>query len=93
MGSNKGEKVPRELAALLEAESWIKEVELDLDTWGHDTDVLILGGEGAGTAAALMASEQGAKVLLVTKLRFGDCNTVMAQGGIQEATLSQDNNL
>ncbi len=90
VGCNKGEKVPRELASLLEAESRIKEVTVNLDKWDYDTDVLILGGGGAGAAAALMAAEQGVNVLLVTKLRFGDSNTVMAQGGIQAATLPQD---
>ncbi len=89
-GRNRGERVPRELAVLLESESRIKNIPLDLEQWDHDLDVLILGGGGAGAAAALTASEQGAKVLLVTKLRFGDSNTVMAQGGIQAATLPQD---
>ena len=53
--------------------------------WHHETDVLILGGGGAGTAAALMAQENGAKVLIATKLRHGDANTMMAEGGIQAA--------
>ena len=43
---------------------------------------------GAGAAAALVAQEQGADVLLVTKLRLGDSNTVMAQGGIQALSRS-----
>ena len=38
-----------------------------------------------GTAAALLAHENGAKVMLVTKLRHGDANTMMAEGGIQAA--------
>ena len=50
------------------------------------TDVLIIGAGGAGSAAALLAREQGAKVLMVTKLRHGDANTMMAEGGIQAAT-------
>ncbi len=90
VGKNKGERAPRELAVLLQAESRIRNVSLDLDSWDHDVDVLIIGGGGAGASAALMAHEQGASVLVVTKLRFGDSNTVMAQGGIQGATLPYD---
>jgi succinate dehydrogenase / fumarate reductase flavoprotein subunit len=56
-----------------------------------DADVLIIGGGGAGSAAALMAREEGAKVLMVTKLRHGDANTMMAQGGIQAADKPNDN--
>jgi len=33
-----------------------------------------------------MARENGAKVILATKLRHGDANTMMAEGGIQAAT-------
>lgn len=93
MGSSRGTRVPRELAELLEAESRIKNVPLDLDNLAYDTDVLIIGGGGAGAAAALMAADEGANVLLATKLRFGDSNTVMAQGGIQAATLEHDSPL
>ncbi len=89
-GKNKGDRVPNELAALLEANSHLKDVHLDLNSWDYDVDVLIIGGGGAGAAAALMASQEGVDVLLVTKLRFGDSNTVMAQGGIQGATMPQD---
>jgi succinate dehydrogenase / fumarate reductase flavoprotein subunit len=53
--------------------------------------VLIIGGGGAGSAAALLAREEGANVLMVTKLRHGDANTMMAQGGIQAADKPNDN--
>ncbi|MBF0341595.1 MAG: FAD-binding protein, partial [Magnetococcales bacterium] len=49
------------------------------------TDVLVIGGGGAGTAAAIVAAEKKARVLVVTKLRLGDSNTVMAEGGMQVA--------
>jgi succinate dehydrogenase / fumarate reductase flavoprotein subunit/L-aspartate oxidase len=52
--------------------------------------VLVVGGGGAGCAAALHAHARGADVMLVTKLRLGDSNTVMAQGGIQVAVTSDD---
>ena len=51
----------------------------------YDTDVLIIGGGGAGCAAAIEAHNNGAKVTVVTKLRMGDANTMMAEGGIQAA--------
>ena len=50
----------------------------------------IIGGGGAGASAALLAQEQGASVILTTKLRFGDANTMMAQGGIQAANRRED---
>jgi succinate dehydrogenase/fumarate reductase flavoprotein subunit len=52
----------------------------------YETDVLVIGGGGAGTAAALIAQEQGARAIIATKLRHGDANTMMAEGGIQAAT-------
>lgn len=85
MGPNKGEKVPTELAALLQANSRIDGVEIDLEHPDYDVDVLIIGGGGAGASAAIEADENGAKVMIVTKLRIGDANTMMAEGGIQAA--------
>ncbi len=93
IGVNKGDRVPQELADLLEAPSMIRNVELDLEKINYDVDVLIIGGGGAGAAAALLAREQGVEVLLVTKLRFGDANTMMAQGGIQAADKGNDSPL
>ena len=87
-GPNAGEQTVRELAALLEGESPIP-ADLDL-TPNYTTDVLVVGGGGAGCAAALHAHAHGAKVMLATKLRLGDSNTVMAQGGIQVAVTSDD---
>ena len=87
-GANAGELTVRELAALLEGESPVQD-DLDL-TPAHTVDVLVIGGGGAGCAAALHAYAQGAKVLLATKLRLGDSNTVMAQGGIQVAITNED---
>jgi succinate dehydrogenase/fumarate reductase flavoprotein subunit len=87
-GPNAGERTVRELAALLEGESPIS-ADLDL-TPNYTTDVLVVGGGGAGCAAALHAHAHGAKVMLATKLRLGDSNTVMAQGGIQVAVTSDD---
>ncbi len=91
VGPNKGERVPDELADLLEAHSILADVEIDLDEIGYDVDVLVIGAGGAGATVSLTAQEEGVKVLLVTKLRHGDANTVMAEGGIQAADKPQDN--
>ena len=50
----------------------------------------IIGGGGAGSSAAIEADEAGAKVMIVTKLRIGDANTMMAEGGIQAADKPND---
>ena len=87
-GPNADDKTVRELATLLEGDSPVS-AELDL-TPTYSTDVLVVGGGGAGCAAALHAHAHGAQVLLATKLRLGDSNTVMAQGGIQIAITKED---
>jgi succinate dehydrogenase/fumarate reductase flavoprotein subunit len=56
----------------------------------RETDVLVIGGGGGGCVAALTATRAGARVLLATKLRLGDGNTVMAEGGIQAAVGAED---
>ena len=84
-GPNAGQKVPKELAKLLQAKSRLSGKTIDLTAPDYDTDVLIVGAGGAGTSAAIEAHENGAKVMIVTKLRMGDANTMMAEGGIQAA--------
>src|SRR3990172_7403018 len=88
IGPNRGDRAPRELADALEAPARLTGLPPD----GPDLacDVLIIGGGGAGASAALLAQENGAEALLVTKLRFGDANTVMAQGGTQAADKEND---
>ena len=90
IGPNKGQKAPIELAQMLQAKPRIEPEHIDLNHVDYETDVLVIGGGGAGTAASIMASEAGAKVLLVTKLRVGDANTMMAEGGIQAADKPND---
>ena len=90
LGTAKGMRTPHELADLLEAHSSLRNTKLELSRIDLETDVLIIGGGGAGSAAALLAREQGASVLMVTKLRHGDANTMMAQGGIQAADKPTD---
>ncbi|HEY4484934.1 MAG TPA: FAD-binding protein [Nitrospiria bacterium] len=88
MGPNAGERTVREIVELLESDSPLPDV-IDL-TPQHTVDVLVVGGGGAGCTAALAAQASGAKVMLVTKLRLGDSNTVMAQGGMQVAIGGDD---
>lgn len=90
VGPNKGEKVPTELAEMLHAHSRITADSVDLSAPDYDVDVLIIGGGGAGSSAAIEAHEAGANVMIVTKLRIGDANTMMAEGGIQAADKPND---
>ena len=95
VGPNKGDRTPRELANTLEAPSILEHEGVSLDEILRQEpsaccDVLVIGGGGAGASAALLAQENGADVLLCTKLRFGDANTMMAQGGIQAADKTND---
>lgn len=86
VGPNKGYAISPEIADLLESKSRIDPDKVDLSRIDYETDVLILGGGGAGTSAALVAQEHGVRVILATKLRHGDANTMMAEGGIQAAS-------
>ncbi|MCP4667896.1 MAG: FAD-binding protein [Deltaproteobacteria bacterium] len=90
VGLNKGDTFPDEVARMLESRSMVRPDRVDLSKIDYDTDVLIIGGGGAGTAAALMAAQAGRSVMVATKLRHGDANTMMAEGGIQAATQKCD---
>lgn len=90
VGPNKGEKVPVELGHLLHSNSRILHKNIDLNKVDYDVDVLVIGGGGAGASAAIEAHEAGADVMIVTKLRMGDANTMMAEGGIQAADKAND---
>jgi succinate dehydrogenase / fumarate reductase flavoprotein subunit len=90
VGANKGDTIVNELGDIVEAYSRINPQKVDLSKFNIQTDVLIIGGGGAGAAAALAAHQEDARVLVCTKLRFGDSNTMMAQGGIQAADKAND---
>ncbi len=90
VGPNKGDIYPEEFVHILEAPGIIKPDTPIEELVEMETDVLVIGGGGAGSAAALMAQEQGCKVVIATKLRHGDANTIMAEGGIQAATRKPD---
>src|SRR4030043_1450109 len=86
VGSSKGYRLPPEICEILESWGRIDPDKINLSQVTYETDVLIIGGGGAGTAAALLARESGVRVILATKLRHGDANTMMAEGGIQVAS-------
>ena len=90
LGPNKDEVYPEELIDLLESRSILEAVKPDLSTPDYETDVLVIGGGGGGSAAALSAAAEGLDVIMSTKLRHGDSNTVMAEGGIQGADQEPD---
>jgi succinate dehydrogenase / fumarate reductase flavoprotein subunit len=90
VGANKGEQIYNEYADLFEAYGSVDPDKFKIEGFDYDVDVLILGGGGAGASAALTAQAAGASVLLATKLRLGDANTMMAQGGIQAADKPND---
>ncbi|MEJ2529881.1 MAG: FAD-dependent oxidoreductase [Gammaproteobacteria bacterium] len=88
VGANKGDRCHRQLADMLQSDARIDEADL-AGAPIMQTDILVIGGGGAGCAAALVAEKAGARVTLATKLRLGDSNTVMAEGGIQ-ASIEKD---
>ncbi len=93
VGPNKGERAPHEVADLLEAYPLVEQDDVDLSKVDFETKLLIVGGGLAGTSAALWASDSGiaAKdILLTNKLRHGDANSIMAEGGTQAADRKVD---
>lgn len=90
VGPNKGEMITTEVADMLESRSRIKSDDFDFSDPAYDTDILIVGGGGGGCAAALMARKHGAKCIISTKLRIGDANSMMSQGGMQAAVSPAD---
>lgn len=93
VGIDKGQVFYNGIVDLLEASTVIDPKDVDLSKIDYDVDLLIIGGGGAGTVAALFAHESGIpvdKILIVTKLRHGDANSMMAQGGIQAADRPKD---
>jgi len=90
IGPNRGEEITTEVADMLESHSRIKPEFFHLDKPDYETDILIVGGGGAGCAAAIIAMQNGAKSIISTKLRMGDANSMMSQGGMQAAVPAKD---
>ena len=96
IGQNKGDIGPNEVVDLIEAYPLIEEEEIDLSKIDYNVDILIIGGGLAGTSAAIWANNQGIppeKILLTNKLRHGDANSMMAEGGTQAADRPNDSPL
>ena len=85
VGPNRGQQMLREFVRILQSRSPVDPDRIDLSRVDYDTDVLIIGGGAAGMTATLMCHDAGVTPLLVTKLRLGDANSMMSQGGIQAA--------
>jgi succinate dehydrogenase/fumarate reductase flavoprotein subunit len=93
VGPSAGERMPHEIADVLEAHPLIDPKAFDLSRPDIEVQILIIGGGGAASVAALFAREEGMTtddILIVTKLRHGDCNSIMAHGGIQAADRPED---
>ena len=90
VGPNKGQRAPKQLAEMLHSTSRLMTDKVDLNKIDYDVDVLVIGGGGAGSSCAIEAHNAGANVMIVTKLRIGDANTMMAEGGIQAADKEND---
>ncbi|WP_295455186.1 FAD-binding protein [uncultured Thiodictyon sp.] len=91
VGPNRGEMLTTEVADLLESHSWLRADRVNLDRPDIETDLLIIGGGGAGCSAALVAmQEHGMRSVIATKLRIGDANSMMSEGGMQAAVARDD---
>jgi len=90
IGPSKGELLTTEVVEMLETHSRIRPDLFDLSNPDYETDILIIGGGGAGCAAAIDAMNNGAKSIISTKLRLGDANSMMSQGGMQAAISETD---
>jgi len=92
VGPNKGEELTTEVKWILEANSMVdpSRMQANLAKPDYETDLLIIGGGGAGCWAAITAMKSGVSSMIATKLRLGDANSMMSEGGMQAAVAPQD---
>jgi succinate dehydrogenase/fumarate reductase flavoprotein subunit len=92
IGTNQGEMLTTKVVEMLESHTILPR-GFQLDPVDYETDVLVIGGGGAGCQAAIWARQNGAKVIISTKLRMGDANSMMSQGGMQASVNPGDSPL
>ncbi len=92
VGPNRGESLTQAVVDLLESHSRLP-IDFPLEPVDYETDVLVIGGGGAGCQSAILARKNGARVIISTKLRLGDSNSMMSQGGMQAAINPHDSPL
>lgn len=80
-GSLVGASAAASLLAGKSASAW-QGVAPEPETWDMETDVLVVGFGGAGSAAALAARVAGAEVLIIEKLGFPGGTTGISGGWI-----------
>lgn len=90
IGPNKGDILTTEVAEMLETHSRIDPSKFDLSAPDYETDLLIIGAGGTGCGAAIEAMSKGVKSIISSKLRMGDANSMMSQGGMQAAVSPTD---
>lgn len=56
----------------------VEKSEIKKLKWDEETDVVVVGYGGAGAAAAIEATDNGAKVLILEKMPFGGGNTAIS---------------
>jgi succinate dehydrogenase / fumarate reductase, flavoprotein subunit len=59
-----------------------KKIDLNEKLRKVSSDILFIGGGGAGLRAAIGAHDSGADVLIISKSKKGDPHTVLATDGI-----------
>ena len=86
VGPSKGYAIAHEFAALLEATSRVDPDKIDLANPAYETDVLIIGGGGAGTSAAILAPASAIVPSTVTTRAPRSRYSVMYSWGVSTGT-------
>ena len=87
IGPNKGDKVPTELAEILQAHSRITAESVDLENPDYETDVLIIGAGGAARAAAYVVKQLRGKACIFNRT-VSKAKSIAEHFGFKYASLS-----